>query len=305
MPDLSIIIISWNVADLLADCLDSIATNTGDLDVETIVVDSASSDDTVVRVQGNYPWVTLLLQTENVGFVGGNNIGLNHATGTYLLLLNPDTVVVEDMLAQMVNYLRDNPDVGVVGPHTLNTDGSTQPSRRRFPTLTTAFLESTWLQPYAPQSMLDRYYVRNADDRATLDVDWVQGHALMTRRAVYEQIGGLDAYYPMYFEETDWCHRAQAAGWRVVYLGSAQVIHHGGGSSAQAGAFKHISYNRSKIRYVRRYHGTPAAILLRVFLLAGFAWQWLLEGGKWLARHKPSLRRERLRIYWQVLRSGL
>jgi N-acetylglucosaminyl-diphospho-decaprenol L-rhamnosyltransferase len=305
VPDLSIIIVSWNVADLLADCLDSIAAHTGNLDIETIVVDSASRDDTVSRVQTSYPWVTLLPQTENVGFAGGNNIGLEHATGEFLLLLNPDTVIVGEMLAQMVAYLRANPAVGVVGPHTLNTDGSTQSSRRRFPTLATAFFESTWLQPYAPGALLNRYYVRDADDSATLEVDWVQGHALMTRHTVYEQVGGLDTKYPMYFEETDWCQRVKSAGWRVVYLGSAQVIHLGGGSSAQAGAFKHISYNRSKIRYVRRYHSPVAALLLRGFLLAGFAWQWVLEGAKWLIRHKPTLRRERLRVYGQVLRSGL
>ena len=305
MPDLSIIIVSWNVADLLAACLDSIATNTDDLAVETIVVDSASCDNTVSRVQSNYPWVKLLPQTENVGFAGGNNIGLEHATGEFLLLLNPDTVIVEDMLSLMVAYLRSNPDVGVLGPHTLNPDGSTQSSRRRFPTVTTAFFESTWLQSYAPTFLLDYYYVNEADDYSTLDVDWVQGHALMTRQVVYAQVGGLDIGYPMYFEETDWCQRIRAANWRVVYFGGAQVIHQGGASSAQAGASKHISYNRSKIRYVGRYHGSLTALLLRGFLLIGFAWQWLLEGSKWLLRHKPALRRKRLQIYSQVLRSRL
>jgi N-acetylglucosaminyl-diphospho-decaprenol L-rhamnosyltransferase len=303
--DLSIIIVSWNVADLLAACLDSINANQGTLALEVIVVDSASSDHSADLVRERYPWVWLLAQPENVGFTRGNNIGLQVAGGRHLLLLNPDTEVIGDMLTQMVATLDANPDVGIVGPHTLNTDGSTQSSRRRFPTLTVAFLESTWLQPFAPPALLDRYYVRDVDDRATADVDWVQGHALMARREVYAGIGGLDTGYVMYFEELDWCKRAKSAGWRVVYLGSAQVTHHGGRSSAQVGAFKHIQFNRSKIRYLRKYHGAAAAGLLRAFLLLGFAYQIALEGAKWLLRHKPHLRRERLVVYWQVLRSGL
>ncbi|MEM6528955.1 MAG: glycosyltransferase family 2 protein, partial [Chloroflexota bacterium] len=227
------------------------------------------------------------------------------AHGRHLLLLNPDTEVVGDMLTQMIAYLDAHPDVGIVGPHTLNADGSTQPSRRRFPTVATGFLESTWLQFLAPKSLLDYYYVNDADDAETIDVDWVQGHALMARREIYEQIGGLDADYVMYFEELDWCKRAKEAGWRVVYLGSAQVVHHGGKSTDQASAWKHIHFSSSKIRYFRKHHGAGIAFALRVFLLAMFAWQLGREGLRWLLRHKPQMRRERVSVYWQVLRSGL
>ncbi|MEL7236878.1 MAG: glycosyltransferase family 2 protein, partial [Chloroflexota bacterium] len=157
MVDLSIIIVNWNVADLLAACLDSIAAHTGDLSLEVIVVDSASSDGSVDMLREHYPHVTLLAQTENVGFTRGNNIGLEIEKGRHLLLLNPDTDVIDGMLTQMVTYLDAHPDVGIVGPHTLNTDGTTQSSRRRFPTVATGFLESTWLQPFAPQSLLDQY----------------------------------------------------------------------------------------------------------------------------------------------------
>lgn len=305
MTDLSIIIVNWNVADLLAACLDSINANQGDLTIEVIVVDSASSDNSVALVRERYPWVRLLAQDENVGFTRGNNIGLEVAQGRHLLLLNPDTEVIGDMLPQMVAYLDQNPDVGIVGPHTLNTDGSTQSSRRRFPTVPTGFLESTWVQPLAPRSLLDWYTVAGANDRATFDVDWVQGHALLARHDVYDQIGGLDDGYVMFFEELDWCKRAKSAEWRVVYLGSAQVIHHGGKSTDQASAWKHIHFNRSKIRYFRKHHGVVVATALRAFLLIGFGWQLIVEGSKWLLRHKPDMRRERVGVYWRVLRSGL
>lgn len=305
MIDLSIIIVSWNVADMLADCLDSIRANTDWLSVEVIVVDSASSDHTVDMLQSRYDWVISLPQTENVGFSRGNNIGLAAAKGRHLLLLNPDTEVIDDMLPRMVLYLDGNPDVGIIGPHTYNTDGTTQSSRRRFPTLQTLFFESTWLQPFAPAYIIPHFTMQDTHDDETIEVDWVQGHALMARREVYLHIGGLDEGFVMYSEEMDWCKRAKDNGWEVVYVADAHVTHHGGQSSAQAGAYKYIQFNRSKIRYAKKHHGTFSAWLLRLVLLKLFAFQLLLEGAKWLVRHKPAMRRERVNIYWQVLRSGL
>jgi len=300
--DLSIIIVSWNVADLLAACLTSIGAPSG---FEIIVVDSASHDSSVSMVKERFPLVKLLAQSENVGFSRGNNIGLQAAQGRYLLLLNPDTEIVGSALQEMIEYLDANPGVGIVGPQTLNTDGSVQSTRRRFPTLATAFFESTWLQSFAPKSLLDRYYVADAPDDAVLDVDWVQGSALMICREVYAQIGGLDEGYVMYSEEMDWCKRAKNAGWCVVYLGTAQIIHLGGKSSDQVVARRHIHFQQSKLRYFRKYHGNLAAQTLRAFLLTTYAFQLALEAAKSLLGHKRAMRQERIRAYWQVLRSGL
>jgi GT2 family glycosyltransferase len=256
-------------------------------------------------VAARFPQVRLLPQTENLGFVRCSNIGLAAAQGRHLLLLNPDTELIGDALAQMVAYLDLHPDVGIVGPRTLNTDGSTQSTRRRFPTVALAFFESTWLQPLAPRRMLDRFYVADAADDAVLDVDWVQGSALMARRAVYEQIGGLDEGFVMFSEELDWCRRARDAGWRVVYLGSARLTHHGGSSTDQVVARRHIHFQQSKLRYYRKYHGALVVLILRAFLLLNYAWQLALEAAKSTLGHKRDLRRQRISAYWQVLRSGL
>ena len=106
-----------------------------------------------------------------------------------------------------------------------------------------------------------------------LDIDWMQGSALMLRREVYEQIGGLDEGYVMYSEEVDWCKRAKNAGWRVVYLGNASIIHHGGKSSEQVVAHSHVHFQQSKLRYFRKYHGWLVAQILRLFLLLNYLWQ--------------------------------
>jgi GT2 family glycosyltransferase len=222
-----------------------------------------------------------------------------------LLLLNPDTEIQGDALPQMVAYLDAHADVGIAGPYTHNSDGTYQATRRRFPTLATAFFESTWLQPLAPKHLLEHYYVDDAPRDQTLEVDWVQGSALMARREVYAQIGGLDEGYVMYSEELDWCRRAKDAGWRVVFLADAHITHHGGRSSEQVVARRHVLFQQSKLRYFRKYHGAAAAQTLRAFLLLNYAVQLAVESAKGLLGHKRALRQERVRQYWQVLRSGL
>lgn len=301
--DLSIIIVNWNVRDLLAACLRSIESYHGALEIEVLVVDSASSDDSVAMVQRDFPDVKLLPQTENVGFVGGNNIGLAAATGRYVLLLNPDTEVHPHALSDMVAYMDAHPEFGILGPHTLNTDKTHQSTRRRFPTLFTAMVESTWLQTFAPASLLTHFYVSDLPDDGTYEVDWVQGSALLARREVYEQLGGLDPRYIMFFEELDWCKRAVLKGWRVVYKGDSYITHHGGQSTEQVNTRKHIHFQHSKLRYFRKFHGRLAALILRVVLIANYGMQVLIEAGKGLMGHKRELRRERVLTYAAVLRS--
>lgn len=303
--DLSIIIVNWNVADLLRNCLCSIDENRGGLDLEVIVVDAASADGSVDIVRREFPWVRLLACTENVGFPRGNNLGLAEANGRYLLLLNPDTVILNNALAKMMAFAQENPEVGVLGCQLLNKDGTVQSSKRRFPTLLTAFFESTWLEDFAPKSVLAKYYAQDLADDETSDVDWVMGACMLVPRAVLEQVGGLDEAYFMYSEELDWCRRIKNSGWRVVYYPQAQIVHYVGQSSDQAVVARHINFQQAKLRYFRKYHGRFPALVLRLFLLLNYGWQLVLEAGKGLLGHKRPLRRQRVQAYWQVLRSGL
>lgn len=313
MIDISVLIVNWNVRDLLDACLaslhnGSVTINTPDgnlATIEIIVVDSASSDDSLRMIGEKYPDVRLVAQRENIGFTRGNNLGIEQARGRYLFLLNPDTEIIGDALAQLLSYMDAHPEIGIIGPHTLNSDGTHQSSRRHFPTAMTAIFESTWLESSAPKSLLDDYYARDVADDEIAEVDWVQGSALMARREVYEQIGGLDSGFVMYSEELDWCKRAKSAGWKVIYHGQAKIIHHGGKSSEQNNAFKHIHFNTSKLRYFRKHHGFIVYILLRIVLLLMYAWQLLMESAKGLIGSRRELRKERVKVYWQVLRTGL
>lgn len=303
VPVLSIIIVSWNTREYLAGCLHSIEKNAPEFPLEVIVVDSASGDGTPDMLRSEFPAVRAALQPENVGFVGGNNIGFALARGQFLLMLNPDTEVHGDALGILVRYLEANPTVGIAGPRTLNSDGSVQSTRRHFPTLLTGIFESTWLQPFAPRGVLDRYYAAELTDDDTGPVDWVQGSALLFRRAVYEQIGGLDSSFVMYSEETDFCKRARDAGWSVAYVGAATVTHHGGKSTSQASTPTQIHFQQSKLRYFRKHLGWPAALGVRLVLVLSYLQQTFMEGFKWAIGHKRDLRRARVVNHLRVIRA--
>jgi hypothetical protein len=320
-----ILIVSWNVRDLLRACLLSLERYPATThEQRIIVVDNASTDGSADMVRRDFPGVHLIANATNRGFTGGNNDGLTHirerwAVGraqsadkpahtsqptAHVLLLNPDAEVTPGALDAMLAYADAHPDVGVIGPQLRYPDGSVQSSKRHFPTLATTIFESTWLQNYAPRRVSDYYYARELRDDQTGDVDWVVGAAMLVRREVIEKVGGLDERtFFMYSEEMDWCKRIKDAGWRVVYLPQAVVIHHEAKSSSQASAQRIINFNTSKVRYLAKHHGRAQAAFARFALLGLLRWEWLIEGGKWLLGHKRPLRAERIRIYSQALRS--
>lgn len=316
MIDLSIVIVNWNVRELLGRCLASLLQGQAPAaggcfaladgrTFEVLVVDNASTDGSAEMVRQAHPQVQVI-ENANRGFAAGNNVGIARSRGRYVMLLNPDTEVVGAALATLLDYMDAHPDVGVVGPRLLYGDGRPQSSRRRFPTPLTGFFESTLLQQWFPRNpWLARYYVLDRPDDAESDVDWVVGAAMMVRREAMEQAGPLDEGYFMYSEEMEWCRRIKAQGWRVVYLPAATVVHHEGRSSEQVVAARHIHFQTSKLRYYRQVHGPAWAAALRVFLLATYAYQWVEEGAKWLVGHKRPLRAARLAAYGSVLRSGL
>jgi hypothetical protein len=290
------------------------------LALEVIVIDNASDDGSAKMVRDEFPDVRLVENESNRGFPAANNQGIAAAKGRYVLLLNPDTEIVHGALTKLIAFADRHPDVGMVGPQLLNSDGSVQSSRRRFPTLATAFLESTWIQPCivalraravvgpltAPlRRVLESYYVSDRPDDIVQDVDWITGAAMLARREAIKEVGLMDEGFFMYSEEPDWCWRFREAGWRVVYLPTAQVVHHVGKSSEQVVAARHIHFQTSKIRYFHKHHGALAGGALRWYLLASYAWQLALEGGKWLLGHKRPLRAQRIAAYRQVLGSTL
>jgi N-acetylglucosaminyl-diphospho-decaprenol L-rhamnosyltransferase len=317
--DLSIVIVNWNVKDLLRPCLHSLLDRAtlvsaeerlwqteGGLCFEVLVIDSASSDGSVDVVRNEFPHVHLYASETNLGYSGGNNLGLGKSQGEYILLLNPDTEVLDSALDEMVSYMRTHPRVGVVGPQLRYPDGEIQSSRRRFPGLATALVESTFLEKWMPRHrVLARYRMLDCPDDEVAQVDWLVGACLLVRAKVRDQVGVLDDQYFMYSEELDWQKRIREAGWTIVYLPSARIIHYEGKSSEQVGALTHIRFSRSKVRYFCRHHGWLAGRLVQVWLLLNYVYECGIESAKWFLGHKRSMRQSRIRAYVQVLRDGL
>lgn len=308
MLDLSVVIVSWNVEGLLRKCLRSVqyeldrATRT--LSAEVFVVDNASSDGTTSMVAAEFPEVTLIVNESNVGFTRANNQALRLARGQHVCLLNPDCEVLPGSLVDMVDYMYEHPDVGAVGPQLLFPDGSLQSSRRRFPTLRTGLVESTILQRYFPRSRVVRdYYCDDLPTDQAHEVDWLVGACLMVRREALDQVGLLDEGYFMYSEELDWCFRAKRAGWKVVYLPQAKVVHHEGKSSEQNLVNRNIHFHDSKCRFFSKHYGTGQGMLLRAFIFLTFLYQIVEESLKFvLVARNRQMRRNRLSMLAEVSR---
>lgn len=282
MIDLSIVIVNWNVAEYLRICLSSILRRTADvrspkqlspcscnLSVEVIVVDCDSTDHSVDVLQ-SFPDARSIFLSTNVGFSAASNIGIYLARGRYIMLLNPDTEVIGNALEDLVRYLDEHPRVGIIGPRTLNSDGTTQPTKRHFPTFLTSLFSLQKNSPrapgVAPDFISDYYYAKNGTETDVFEVDWVQGSAIVMRRELYDQIGGLDEQFWMYHEEIDLCRRAKNAGWQVVYVGTTSIIHHQGKSSQQAIEQSLSHWKQSRLRYFRKHHGLIAGEIQRLLL---------------------------------------
>jgi GT2 family glycosyltransferase len=254
-------------------------------------------------VRDRFPQVRLIASQENLGYAKGNNVGAEAAQGRYLFLLNPDTFVQPDTLGRLVEYMDAHPEVGVLGPQLLWPDGSIQSSRRRFPTPGSLFWESTLLGQWFPENRyIRRYHLADQPATQPQKVDWVVGAAILIRYEAWQQVGPIEQDFFMYFEETDWCRRSAESGWETHYLPAAQVTHYEGKSSEQVAAARTLRFQRSKLRYTRKYFGAGWASLLRLFLWLTFAFQWTEESLKWLLGHRRAMHRERMVAYARVLR---
>lgn len=253
---LSIVIVSWNVCEQLHDCLQSIRDNASQAEREVIVIDNSSSDGTIESIRSEFPDVLLIANNQNVGFARANNQGIAGSSGTYVLLLNPDTIVHEGALDSLIDFMDQNADVGACGPKLLNGDGTTQPSVRRFPTLRSTFYFYTVFRFLGIfRGHYKRWRMKGFDHDHQMDVDQIMGAAMMIRRSALEQMGGMDEAFFMYYEEVDLCYRLRRAKWRIVFVPEAQITHLGGQSIKQIAAKKRIMTLRSLLILLRKHRG--------------------------------------------------
>jgi len=243
--DLSIIIVNYNVKEFLQNLIHSIEKASTKITKEIIVIDNASDDGSVEFLKEKFPQVKLIVNQKNLGFGKANNIGLKQATGKYILLINPDTIVAEDTFEKMIQFFETNKNVGLAGCKILNPDGTLQLAcRRSFPGPWTSFTKVTGLSLLFPKSKLfARYNLTYLDENQSYEVDAISGSFMIMRREVYKKVGGFDEQFFMYGEDLDICYRIQKAGFKVFYVHTTQIIHYKGEST------KRSSLDETKVFY--------------------------------------------------------
>ena len=229
-PELSVVIVSYRCAEHLAPCLASIEENTADVDLEVVVVDNASGDGTAATAR-SHARARVLEMPSNKGFARAANIGMDHARGRSVLVLNPDTVVPAGTLRACLDALWADPRIGVLTPRVVDASGDLDVRcHRSFPTVWSAFCFMTGLDQRLPWRSARAYTMRDLPDSREADVDAVSGAVMLMRAEALHQVGGFDQQFFMYAEDIDLCMRFQAARWRVVYWPGAEVVHVGSGS---------------------------------------------------------------------------
>ena len=302
--DVSIVIVSYNVATVLEECLASIRKETT-VPCEILVVDNASSDRSAAIVQERYPEATLIRNRVNAGFARANNQAIREARGRYLLLLNPDTLVLDGAVDRLVRFMDLHPDAGACGPRNLNPDGTLQHNCHCFPSLFLRLVEHLQLQRLYPHNRVcGREHLTYWDFESVRSVDWITGCSLMIRREALHSVGLLDENYFMYSEEMDFCYRLKKAGWKVLFNPDASIVHYGGQSALQQAQERVFARSivtnlfQSRYYFFRKNYGPASYLGLRTMDLIYFAAVYL----KNLARTDPEARSGKLTEYGTILR---
>ncbi|MER3523795.1 MAG: glycosyltransferase family 2 protein [Ignavibacteria bacterium] len=267
MVDLSIVIVSWNSRLDLMRCLGSLKTSHPSVAYEVVVVDNASSDETVAFLKQTYPDVHVIVNEHNRGFAAANNQAFGVVRGRYILLLNPDTLVHDGALDALVAFMDTHTDAGAAGPILCNKDGSLQYTGVRFPRVGDLLVESLFLDQIFPRSRIfGRHKETYADVHSVRSVDFVQGSCMIVRSDIVRSVGGLDENFFLYFEEVDWCKRMQDAGYRVYVVPWARITHLANVEIGHYNEHRVVHYHRSLLRLFQKHHGFVDRVLLRAVL---------------------------------------
>ncbi|MCY3905877.1 MAG: glycosyltransferase family 2 protein [Anaerolineaceae bacterium] len=288
MADLGIVILNWNTRDLLRRCLQTVLASEGVERFRVVVVDNASSDDSVAMLRQEFPQVGVIANPVNSGYPAGNNLGLRQLgyegqgrvredAPRHAMLLNPDTEVPPDALARLVDYMDARPEIGIAGPRLMLPDGSLDLAcRRSFPSPQVSLYRFTGLARLFPRHrQFGRYNMTFADPGQELEVDAVVGACMIVRREAISQAGLLDEDFFMYGEDLDWAWRIKAAGWKVYYQPQVVVQHVKRAASRQSRRAGH-EFQRAMLIFYRKHYRRSTPLWLHSLVMTGL----LLKGGR-------------------------
>lgn len=261
-PDLSIIIVNWNTSQLLKECLQSIFQETQSISYEIIVIDNGSIDGSAKMVEEKFPSVTLILNSENLGFPAANNQGLHIGNGRYRLLLNSDTLVINGALENLVRFADKHPEAGCFGGLMLRSDRTIDPicNITRFDAVGVWAYYLFLHKLRSTKSLLEREY---------WETDSLLGAFMMIRNEIYVQVGGMDERFFLMSEDTDWCLRIRATGAKIYYYSGAQIVHYGSESFKKSWDRGIITGFTSKELLFEKHFNSANMLSLRLATIVG------------------------------------
>lgn len=261
--ELSIIITHYRNPELLKVCVDSIKKNYSGSDYEIIVSDSATEEKTEMMMREDFPEIKFIPSAKNIGFGATVKNGYEVSIGKYVLILNGDIIVKKNSIENLLDYMRNNPETGIVGPQLLSFNEAVQNSSFRFYTPMTVVFRRTFLGKLPiGKKHIDNFLMKDFDFTSVKEMDWIQGSAMMTKREAIEKVGLMDSRFRMYFEDVDWCRRFWENGYSVVYFPDSQMYHYHGRGSAGKSVLKTLlskklawTHIASAVKYFWKYHG--------------------------------------------------
>lgn len=268
--DVSVVIVNWNVKDILRRCLQSLYRHTHDLNLEVFVIDNASSDGSVDMIRDEFPQVKLIANTQNAGFGRAQNQGIRQASGKYICIFNPDTAIADNVFRKMYDWMEwpEHAKVGLLGPKLLYADGRLQPNIKRFPSAISQMIILLkchhilgWFGPVA------RYLAKDFDYAKEQSVDQMMGACIFARSEALHALNGFDEDFWIWFEDVDLCKRSQEHGWENWYTPTISIMHHEGKSFGQILSPKKQRYFNTSLKvYARKYFNVPSRIIISILI---------------------------------------
>jgi len=307
--DTSIIIVSWNTRDILRNCLKSVYEQTKDIPFEVIVIDNASSDNSVSMIKSEFSQVHLIENKENRGFAAGVNQGIAIVKGRYVLVLNSDTIICDNAIEKTIRYADTHPEAAMVGCQVSDNFDTIQMTCFRFPSVLNLFLYTFSLNKiFKKNHFFGREWMLWWRRNSEREVEVVSGSFMLVRRKAIDDIGLMDEDYFLYYEETDWCYRFAKAGWKILFWPGAKIIHcHGGrNSSKQESTKMAIQMQRSCLIFFRKNRNIASSIMVRLLLIVSFAcrfcfWTVALYV-KYLLRNSSNYEKKKSAENWSVFK---
>lgn len=268
--DLSVVIVNYQTFELTKNTINSILKYDYPFSYEILVVDNASADDSLARLEDYFKSkVTFIASDENNGFAAGNNQALRKATGKYQLLLNSDTIVWQDCLEKIYYYMEKHTDVGACGCRVLLEDGQLDKAcKRTFPNVKNSFFR---LFHIPTNSKDDNYNLTDLPDDEIYEIDCLTGAFMFMRKDALDDVGLLDETFFMYGEDIDLCYRIKKGGWKIVYYGEAEITHLKGASSKKQKSKLIYEFYRAMYIYYKKHHADESLFIVNWVVYLGIA----------------------------------